>query len=159
MPVIDNLEVFKAGTWNGDFYDIADLDDMVNNFSKAGFQPPVKLGHEEKSGDRSFGWVFALKRVGDRLLASVRDIPDSVMKIIKERGYDHVSAEVYSESRPQRSEVPPCPEGNCPARSGDAGRQWHDTNPRRRPHIPWGQKPPLHFPENGENHVVIERYC
>lgn len=95
LHTITDLEIFRAGKWNDAVYNIDDLDAMVGAFPLVGFQPPVKLGHDEKSGDRAFGWISSLKRVGDKLVASITGIPEQLFKLIKERAYDHVSAEIY----------------------------------------------------------------
>jgi hypothetical protein len=68
---------------------------MVDAFDRCGFKVPVKLGHDEKSGDRSWGWVKAIRRVGSKLVADITDIPSSLFKLIKEKAYDAVSAEIF----------------------------------------------------------------
>lgn len=92
---IEGVEIFRVGVWNGDKFTKADLDAMVDAFGKAGFQVPIKLGHEERSGDRAFGWIKTLKRVGDKLIADFMDVPESVFKVIRDRGFDAVSAEIF----------------------------------------------------------------
>lgn len=92
---LKGVEVFRIGTWNGDKYTRKDLDDMVANFGKVGFQVPVKLGHKAESGEPAYGWVAKLRRVGDRLVADLRDIPDKIHEAIKDKRFDHVSAEIF----------------------------------------------------------------
>lgn len=92
---LHGVEIFRTGTWNGDVYTVADLQEMVDAFPLVGYRPPIKLGHDEASGDRAYGWVTGLRRVGEKLLADFSDIPSAVYKIIKERGYDAVSAEIF----------------------------------------------------------------
>lgn len=92
---LNNVEIFRTGTWNGDKFNTTDLDDMVNNFNAVGFKPPVKLGHDEKSGDPAFGWVAALRRVGDRLVADFIDLPDKIFQAIKDKQFDAVSSEIF----------------------------------------------------------------
>ena len=95
MAVIKDIEIFRAGNWNGDDYTERDLDAMVDAFDVVGFKPPVKVGHAEKSGDPAFGWVAGIRRVGDRLIATLKDIPDQLFEMIRQRRYDSVSSEVY----------------------------------------------------------------
>lgn len=95
MFSILGVEIFKVGRWNGDDYQQSDLDEMVRNFNKVGFKPPVKLGHDEKSGDQAFGWIDKIYRKGEKLFADFIDIPEKVYKLIKDRGYDAVSSEVF----------------------------------------------------------------
>ena len=92
---IQGVEIFRVGKWNGDAYDRKDLDDIVAAFDAVGFRPPVKLGHKESSGDPAFGWVKALRRVGDVLLADFMDIPDKIAVMLKDRQFDAVSSEIF----------------------------------------------------------------
>lgn len=90
-----DVEIFRAGKWKGETYTDKDLQDIVDAFDKVGFQPALKLGHREESGDRAYGWVRSLRLVGDRLLADIADMPRRVYEAIKERAYDHVSSEIF----------------------------------------------------------------
>ncbi len=92
---INGVEIFRSGKWNGDKYDDRDLDDMVENFDKVGFQVPVKLGHREVSGGEAYGWVKALRRMGDKLVADLKDVPAEIHAKIKSRAFDAVSAEIF----------------------------------------------------------------
>ena len=92
---LKNVEIFRTGEWNGDKYTRDDLHDMVRNFNRVGFRPPVKLGHAENSGEPAYGWVETIKVVGDRLVADFMDLPRAVYTAIKQRRYDHVSAEIF----------------------------------------------------------------
>ena len=94
MPDIQGVEIFKAGTWNGDTYTIDDLDLMIDAFGKVGFRPPVKLGHTKDSGARAFGWVENLRRIGDKLIADFTNVPSKLLELIRARAFDAVSAEV-----------------------------------------------------------------
>ena len=94
---LKGVEIFRTGKWKGKEYDIGDLDAMVESFGtvpgKAGFRPPVKLGHMNKSGDPAFGWVGSIRREGSRLIADLVDLPKEVFEAIRDRRYDAVSAE------------------------------------------------------------------
>lgn len=92
---ISGVEIFRVGTWKGDRYDVADLDEMVANFDKVGYRVPVKLGHKEESGQEAYGWVERVRRVGDRLVADFVDVPAALFAKIKARAYDAVSSEIY----------------------------------------------------------------
>jgi hypothetical protein len=92
---IRGVEIFRAGTWNGDDYSIEDLDEIVDAFGKVGFTPPIKLGHDEPPGTMAFGWVKSLRRIGDRLIADFMDVPAEVFGLIKRRAFDTVSSEIY----------------------------------------------------------------
>jgi len=95
-----DAEIFSVGTWNGDKYTVADLDDIVDNFSKLKgiVKPPVKLGHNEEQmadGNPALGWAAGLKRVGEKLIASLKDVPDIVYRAIKQGLYKRVSSEIF----------------------------------------------------------------
>jgi len=92
---LKGVEIFRAGTWNGRKFTTKDLDDIVSNFNKVGFRPPIKLGHAESSGDRAYGWVEKVYRKGDTLLADFMDLPSKVFEAIEERGYDNISSEIF----------------------------------------------------------------
>lgn len=93
---IDGVEVFAAGTHNGDEYTVADLDAMVEAFSKLDFKPPLKAGHvEDKPGMPALGWVSNLRRVGEKLVADFVDMPEIVYDYIKGKRYNTVSSEIY----------------------------------------------------------------
>ena len=92
---LQGVEIFRAGEWNGDKYSRADLDEMVRNFDRVGYRPPVKLGHKAASGAPASGWVKSIRRVGDRLVADLMDLPKQIYEAIKGRRFDAVSAEIF----------------------------------------------------------------
>ncbi len=92
---INDVEIFSTGTWNNDKYMRKDLDDIVYSFSRVGFRPPIKLGHKDKSGGPAFGWVKALRRKGDKLVADFMDISKTMFDAIKGRKFDTVSSEIF----------------------------------------------------------------
>jgi len=103
MKSIDGVEIFRVGTWNGDSYDEKDLDNLVENFEKLKNKQavPLKIGHSEsqkelkKEGLPAAGWVTGLKRVGDRLVAMISDMPKKIFELVKRKAYKKVSAEIY----------------------------------------------------------------
>ena len=100
---LKNIEIFATGVWNNDTYTEADLDHMVVAFNQVGFQPPLKLGHDESQplakhdGMPAVGWVTNLRRVGNKLLADCDRIPKAVYDAITRKAYDRVSSEVFWE--------------------------------------------------------------
>lgn len=95
MAEIKGVEIFEVGEWNGDKYDESDLDAMVDAFKHQQFVPPLKAGHDETPGRPALGWVANLRRVGTKLIADFTHIPDAVFQVIKSRGFDRVSSEIY----------------------------------------------------------------
>jgi hypothetical protein len=92
---LKDVEVFATGTWNGDKYTEKDLDEMVEAFKNQNFIPPLKAGHDETPGRPALGWVANLRRVGEKLVADFSHLPKDVYDLIKRRGYDRVSSEIY----------------------------------------------------------------
>lgn len=92
---IYGVEIFKVGKWNGDEYTIKDLDDIVESFDKVGYNVPVKLGHSDAIGEPAYGWVSAIRRDGDKLIADFKNVPQKIYDAIKERAYDAVSCEIF----------------------------------------------------------------
>lgn len=95
-----DAEVFSVGVWNGDKYTIDDLKDMADNFSALANQikPPVKLGHDKSKvndGAPALGWVKSLKVAGNKLIATLTDVPDIVYQAIKRRLYKRISSEIF----------------------------------------------------------------
>ena len=100
-----NVEIFAAGTFNGDTYAVDDLYAMVDAFDKVGFQPPIKAGHEEGQEDKktakrifgepALGYVTALRVIGDKLYADLKQIPKRFADLINAGAYKRISSEVY----------------------------------------------------------------
>ena len=100
---IEGVEVFASGTWNGDKYTEKDLDEMVTayNETKHEIKPYLKLGHSEKQklaqrdGLPSLGWIENLRRVGSKLIADFKRIPQKIYDLIERKAYARVSSEVF----------------------------------------------------------------
>jgi len=93
---IHNVEVFGIGEFNGDRYEPRDLDDMVSAFGDLDYRPAVKIGHvADKAGAPAWGYVANLRRVGEKLVADLTDIPAQLYSAIKEKRFSRVSAEIY----------------------------------------------------------------
>lgn len=107
---VKGVEVFGAGTWYGSGGKIVVtgemLDQMVRAFHElsdkvTGFRPPLKLGHTDaqrflgqNNGAPALGWVSALRRVGDKIVADFSDVPASLIDLIRKRLYNSVSIEL-----------------------------------------------------------------
>lgn len=100
---IDGVEIFAAGTWNGDSYTTEDLDQIVSAFkeTKDKLKPYLKLGHSDKQAllaeDElpAAGWISNIKRVGEKLLADFIGIPKKIYELIKNGGYKRISSELF----------------------------------------------------------------
>tara|TARA_Y100001938_G_C8097470_1_gene439118 strand:- start:186 stop:1904 length:1719 start_codon:yes stop_codon:yes gene_type:complete len=97
---IDGVEIFSTGVWNGDKYAKKDLEAMVTNFGKTGFEPPIKLGHNEdqpemKDGEPALGYIDKIYTAGNKLLADFKEIPQVLYDAMKRGNYKRVSSEIY----------------------------------------------------------------
>ncbi|MCS7015609.1 MAG: hypothetical protein NZM42_05740 [Gemmatales bacterium] len=104
---VRNVEIFAAGTWHGQHFGAAELEQIAENFERFSrtvppvIRPPVVLGHEEdqswlrQSGLPAAGWVHDVWRDGRRLLAHFSEVPALVAQLINQRAYRQVSVELY----------------------------------------------------------------
>jgi hypothetical protein len=103
LKEIKGVEIFSTGTWNGDPYTTDDLDEMVKAYSEmqSTLKPALKFGHtaEQKllqaDGMPAAGWIGALYRKGDKLVADFVDMPRQVYELIQKKAYKKVSSEVF----------------------------------------------------------------
>lgn len=97
MYKLTNIEVFAAGVWNDDKYTAADLDDMVTAFDKLKdrWTPVLKRGHQEKQEQPALGYITRLKRIGEKLVADITDIPALVYQAVKKGLFKRVSSEIF----------------------------------------------------------------
>ncbi len=95
-----DAEIFSVGTYHGDKWTLQHLKDIVSNFSALSgiIKPPLKLGHNEKGindGQPAFGIVKSLRLKGEKLVATLSEVPDVLFNAIKARRYSRVSSEIY----------------------------------------------------------------
>lgn len=96
MLEIKDVEIFATGSHNGDTYSEADLDEMVSNYSKVGYMPPLKDGHcKDKPGMPALGWIQNVRRMGNKLVADFVDLHEKVYEAIKSKRYGTVSSEIF----------------------------------------------------------------
>lgn len=98
-----NVEIWSAGTYNGDTYTEADLEAMARSFDdlKGEYKPYVKLGHDssqkllQEDGYPAAGWVTNVRRVGSRLYADIKQIPKRLAEMIDAKAYGRFSPEIW----------------------------------------------------------------
>ena len=103
LKSIQGVEIFSAGTWNGDKYTVEDIDEMIRayNENRATVKPSLKLGHDDdqkllqKDGYPAAGWISNLYRIGEKLIADFVEIPSKVAELIKQKAYRKVSSEIF----------------------------------------------------------------
>lgn len=100
---LQNVEIIKVGQWNASTGRVnvtsAVLDQLVANFATinqvAGYGVPGKIGHSNGVGAPAYGWMSALQRIGDVLIADFSDVPPEIVDAIAKRRYNSVSVEIY----------------------------------------------------------------
>lgn len=96
---LNGVEIFSTGVWNGDKYSEEDLNNMVENFDRVGFEPPIKIGHNEEQpeldGQPALGYIDKIYLAGNKLLANFKELPKRVYEAIKRGNYKRVSSEIY----------------------------------------------------------------
>lgn len=87
------IEIFRAGNYPQGEYTVDDLDTMVGDYSPDVFEAPVTKEHEQWGP--AYGWVAALKREGDVLLAQLCQVSDELRAWVKTGAYKKRSVEIY----------------------------------------------------------------
>lgn len=107
--LVKDVELMAAGTWQGHNCPEAgckftedDIDEMVAAYQATigEFDAPVKLGHDEnqkllqRDGYPAAGWVTNLRRVGNKLVGDLKDVPSVVAQLMASGGYRKRSSEI-----------------------------------------------------------------
>lgn len=94
------VEVFRVGDYGprGSF-DEAALDRIAAAYDPARHDAPVTLDHAQ-SGP-AYGWVASLRRRGGVLLATLRDVPETLREAIRGGAYRKRSIELYRALPPE----------------------------------------------------------
>ena len=89
------IELFRAGDY-GDKgnYSVADIDKMIANYDPAKHEAPVVMGHPEHDAP-AYGWVEALKRVGNVLMGKLKQVPDQFAQLVSEGRFKKRSISFY----------------------------------------------------------------
>jgi predicted DNA-binding WGR domain protein len=107
LAELGSVEILQVGAIpaRGIAFDKSDLQEIADNTNKLIAEglhnPPGKLGHDDAqafaldSGLPATGWVDKLTVVGDKLMASFKDVPKILMRAFKEKLYRKISSEVY----------------------------------------------------------------
>lgn len=92
---LSGVEIMAVGTHNGDKFTERELDEMVAAFVALDFRPAIKLGHVvDETGLPALGYVANLRRIGQKLVGDITDIPAEVYAAIRAKRYNRLSAEV-----------------------------------------------------------------
>ena len=97
-------DIFSVGTWNGDEYTEADIDEMIKNFEllsrEQNYKVPLKVDFFKDTkknahgGQPAVGWITKLRKEGKKLFAQIDNIPKTVKELIDTKAYRQVSAEI-----------------------------------------------------------------
>jgi len=98
--IIEQVEIFSVGVWNGKKFTNDDLVEIKNNFLKLSEvqDVPLKLGHNAKQpmtdGQPALGWLDKIWVVGNKLMARFVDVPEIIFEAISKKLYKKVSVEL-----------------------------------------------------------------
>lgn len=91
------IKIFKSGTYPQGTVGVSQLDTIAKNFESNTAGVPLTIDHI-KNGP-SFGWVDKLKREGEYLLATFKDVHAQMKEWVKNKQYLNRSVELsYNES-------------------------------------------------------------
>jgi hypothetical protein len=93
------IEIFKSGTHtssNGKTksWSNGDLDKMVTSYSGENHEAPAVIGHP-KSNDPAFGWLDKVKRTGNSLMGTFKQVAPEFAEMVKEGRFKKRSISVY----------------------------------------------------------------
>ncbi|WP_027188350.1 hypothetical protein [Desulfovibrio cuneatus] len=97
------IEIFRTGTHTDSAgtsrtFTGVHLDHMVASFNPARHEPPLVLGHPKTDGP-AYGWVQAMKREGERLLAGFRNVPPALQTAVDDGHYQKRSIALFADGR------------------------------------------------------------
>lgn len=108
-PMLDGvapneIEIFKAGEHTSSngitlSFSTEDLDAVVANYDPNTFDAPAVVGHP-RDNSPAYGWVESIRRVGNTLLAKLKDIDTNFHEAVKNKRYKKISASFYSPDSP-----------------------------------------------------------
>lgn len=75
----------------------ADLDKMVASYNPADFEAPIVIGHPQGDNAPAYGWVEALKRAGNLLMAKFKQVPAEFAQQVKEGRWKKRSVRVHAD--------------------------------------------------------------
>lgn len=103
LQSITGVEIFAAGTWNGDEYTEKDLETIEASFeqTKGLLKPYLKIGHGDAqkllAEDElpAAGFISKVYRKGKKLLADFTHVPAKIYELMKNGAYNRVSSELF----------------------------------------------------------------
>ncbi|AXA36818.1 Phage protein [Candidatus Sumerlaea chitinivorans] len=93
------MEVFRSGDYGAKGrWTEEDLEVLANDYSPDVLEAPLTFDHA-RSGP-AFGWVTRLRRVGDRLVATLSGVPEVVRELVRQGAYKKRSVELIRKFAP-----------------------------------------------------------
>jgi hypothetical protein len=95
------IEIFKTGEWtdsNGSTrtWTGSDIDGIVTNYNPSFHEAPVVIGHPRDDAP-AWGWVKALKRSGNVLLAKLKDLAPEFKEMVNRGLFKKRSISLYQD--------------------------------------------------------------
>jgi hypothetical protein len=97
VPEELQVEVFRVGDYGlKGSYTEQDLDAMATDYNPREHEAPVTLDHDQKGP--AHGWVSGLKRLGDRLVATITRLSPSLAAALETQAFKKRSVELYRQN-------------------------------------------------------------
>lgn len=94
IPEHLEVEVFRAGDYGPKgTYTEDDLERIAEHYNPATHEAPVTMDHDQRGP--AHGWVRSLRRVGDRLLATLVRLSEPLRAALEANAYKKRSVELY----------------------------------------------------------------
>jgi hypothetical protein len=95
--------IFRAGTHTDSHgrtktWTVDDLDKAIESYDPSKREAPLVIGHP-KDNAPAYGWIDKLKRVGDVLMASFKQVPAELKKAVADGRYKQKSVSFYPDGR------------------------------------------------------------
>ncbi|MBH8566723.1 hypothetical protein I8748_32005 [Nostoc sp. CENA67] len=102
MP--QEIEIFKAGTHtsaSGEVVTLGEshLDEIARSYDPELFDAPAVVGHP-RDNSPAYAWVEGVRRVGNKLMANLKDWDADFQKAVKAKRYKKISASFYTPDSP-----------------------------------------------------------
>ncbi len=91
------IEIFRAGEYPQGTFTEEDIDEMIETFNPAEYEPPVVVGHP-RDDSPAWGWVKELKRIGKSLYARFGDMTQEFIAWLDKKLYKNRSIKIAKEN-------------------------------------------------------------
>lgn len=88
------MEIFRSGSYGdkGTWSD-ADLQQIADDYRAELLEAPLTFDHAQVGP--AYGWVSRIRREGDRLVAALKGVPDTVRQLVRSGAYKRRSVELF----------------------------------------------------------------